>query len=238
MLRVCRFIIAVYFLSRDGKHKFYAVFLIHGRSARIVIYGKNIRLGVKFAQSSYRAFCNYMIRQTAERLRAKHVVVPFFYKFGNFPRKQPALAHFYAAVDNAVGKFFDFFKRNGGNKIGIRFNRVNHKLLVFGGFLFYKSAYKRFNGTSAVIFTVGLNIRRAILKEPQHAGNHIFAPLRKQKLFKPAVCERRIFNVNFAHYSHFYKFFVFPRDIVKVFGYFGKIFFERFFMIAFLLRKL
>ena len=61
-----------------------------------------------------------MVRQAAERLCTYYIVVALFYKLSHFSRKKPALAHFYAAVYDLIGKSFSFLERCGGYNVRVR----------------------------------------------------------------------------------------------------------------------
>ena len=80
---------------------------------------------------------------------------------------------------------------------------------------------------------VGFHVRRAVLQKARHAGNHIFAALACEKFLQSAVCKRRIFDVNFAHYAHFNEVFFLAGNIVEIRRHIREIFSYRLFGTAF-----
>ena len=164
-----------------------------------------------------------MVRQASEGLRADNAVVAFFNQFRRLAREQPTFSHLHAAVDHAIRQTFDVFKRGGGNEFGVGLQRVDDALFPLGKNVFGNAADQFFDLFPAVVAVFHLGVGEEELEEAEHAGNHVFAPLREQEFFQPVVAEGRILDVNFAHNADLAQVLLLARDIVKILCNGGKI---------------
>ena len=114
-LLICRFFL-VHLLSCGGKHELDAVFLIYSCSARVIVNGNDIGLGIGLSQLSYHALAYDVVWKAAERLGTDDVVYSHVYHVYHLGGKEPALAHLVCRGDERLNVLFSFLKGSGAEK--------------------------------------------------------------------------------------------------------------------------
>jgi len=91
--------------------------------------------------------------------------------------KKPAFSHLDAAVDDAIGKRFDFFKADRRDKLGVGLERFNEPVFPRACNLLRLATDEELEPAAAVVFVVHFDVCKAVLEEPQNARDHVLAAL-------------------------------------------------------------
>ena len=152
-------------------------------------------------QAADHALAADVVGQTAERLSADDVFIAVFGQLQHFGRQQPAFAHLAAVADHALDQRFDVPERRRRHEVRMGGHGLDQRRLHALAELHQRLAEEQLDQTAAVEVVILDSVVDLEEHEAHDAGEHVFAVLRAQELFKAVVAQRGILDVDFAHHA-------------------------------------